>query len=88
MFWYESEIVLDENLLDRTPLNPDNAENTYKVKPLKKTHKVILRHEDDMSIQTIITLKYQTNNLEKVLLSTGETTRETFGKLSVDAITY
>jgi len=50
LFWYESEIVLDENLLDRTPLNPDNAENTYKVKPLKKTHKVRLRHEDDMSI--------------------------------------
>ena len=79
LFWYDSEIVLNDKLLDRTPLNPTDAENTYLIKPKKNTHRIVLNNEDDLSTQTSITLKYQTNHLEKFLLSTGETTRESFG---------
>jgi hypothetical protein len=39
----------------------------------------------DLSTYTFIRLKYQTNHLDKVLLS-GETTRESFGKLIVDKV--
>jgi hypothetical protein len=38
LFWYDSEIVLNDNLLDRTPWNPTNAENTYLVRPKKNTY--------------------------------------------------
>ena len=71
LFWYDSEIVLDDNLLDRTPLNPTDAENTYQVKPRKNTHKITLYNVEDLSTATQITLKYKTNHLEKLLLSTG-----------------
>jgi hypothetical protein len=77
---------LNDKLLDRTPLNPTDAENTYLVKPKKNTQTIYLHKSDDFSTQTSITLKYQTNHLEKLLLSSGETTRETFGKLSVDSV--
>jgi hypothetical protein len=40
LFWYDSEIVLNDKLLDRTPLNPTDAENTYLVKPRKNTHEI------------------------------------------------
>ena len=40
LFWYDSEIVLNDKLLDRTPLNPTDAENTYLIKPKKNTHKI------------------------------------------------
>jgi hypothetical protein len=86
LFWYDSEIVLNDKLLDRTPLNPTDAENTYLIKPRKNTHKIKLWYEDDLSTETVITLKYQTNHLEKFLLSTGETTRESFGTLTVDSV--
>jgi len=86
LFWYDSEIVLNDKLLDRTPLNPTDAENTYLIKPRKNTHKIVLWFEEDLSTETVITLKYQTNHLEKFLLSTGETTRESFGTLTVDSV--
>jgi len=71
LFWYDSEIVLNDKLLDRTPLNPTDAENTYLIKPRKNTQKIEWGHEDDLSTQTTVKLKYQTNHLEKSLLSTG-----------------
>ena len=77
---------MNDKLLDRTPLNPTDAENTYLIKPKKNTQKIKLWYEDDLSTQTTITLKYQTNHLEKFLLSTGETTRESFGTLTVDSV--
>ena len=29
LIWYDQEVVLNEDMLDRTPLNPTGAEKTY-----------------------------------------------------------
>jgi len=67
-------------------LNPTDAGNTYLIKPRKNTQEIKLRNKESLSTKTTILLKYQTNHLEKFLLSTGETTRESFGTLTVDSV--
>lgn len=36
--WYDQEIVLNDDLLERTPLNPTDAENTYSIKSKRKSY--------------------------------------------------
>jgi hypothetical protein len=83
--WYDQEIVLNDDLLERTPLNPTDAENTYQIKSKRKSYGFEF-HSASLGTATKFRLKYKTNYLEKYLLSTGTTTKESYGTLSFESM--